>query len=238
MSLVNPVTQQTRDGVAVGRTGASAARPPASPPAQRLARPSWRDPRLAVGVAIVAVSVVLGAQLLARADDTVAVWSADRDLTAGTEVTPDLLRRSEVRFDSEELAGRYLPAGDQVPSGTVLARDVTAGELVPRAALGEAEVAEVAELPISVAADAVPAGVGPGARVDVWVTSPSAAEGEGRAVRVLEAVVVVAAPRTESALGPSSTRQVVVGVPGEDEETLSRALARLAGGTAVLVRRG
>lgn len=237
MSPVNPVTQQTRDGSAVGRAGASVTRP-ASPPAQRLARPSWRDPRLALGAAIVAVSVLLGAQLLAGADDTVPVWSADRDLAAGTEVTSDLLRRAEVRFDSAELAGRYLPADAPVPSGLVVARDVAAGELVPRTALGEAEVDEVAELPISVAADAVPTGLGPGALVDVWVTPTPATEDAGRAVRVLESVPVVAAPRNDSALGPSSTRQVVVGVPGEDEETLARALARLAAGTAVLVRRG
>ena len=37
--------------------------------------PGWRDPRLWIGVAIVAVSVVVGSRLLAAADDSVAVWA-------------------------------------------------------------------------------------------------------------------------------------------------------------------
>ena len=35
---------------------------PAPPPAARLRRPTWRDPRLLVGVVVVALSVALGAQ--------------------------------------------------------------------------------------------------------------------------------------------------------------------------------
>ena len=39
-------------------------------------RPAWRDPRLWIGVVLVAASVVAGARLLAAADDTVQVWAA------------------------------------------------------------------------------------------------------------------------------------------------------------------
>ena len=46
---------------------------------RRHQRPAYHarvgDPRLWVGVAIVAVCVVAGARLLAAADDTVAVWA-------------------------------------------------------------------------------------------------------------------------------------------------------------------
>ena len=42
--------------------------------------PGWRDPRLWIGIAIVAVSVVAGARLLAAADDSVTVWAAAADL--------------------------------------------------------------------------------------------------------------------------------------------------------------
>jgi hypothetical protein len=221
----------------VERVGGSPPNGPASPPARRLTRPSWRDPRLLVGTAIVAGSVLVGAQVLASADDTVAVWSSRSDLAAGTPLTVDDLERSELRFGSEALAQRYLPGAEDPPAGLVLVRDVAAGELVPRSALGAVGTEDVAELPVAVASEAVPAGLRPGERVDVWVTRP-AGSGQGReAVRVLERVRVTAVPRSASALGPAATRQVVVAVPWEDG-LLARALADLADGDAVLVRRG
>ena len=55
----------------------------AATPAQRVRRPGWRDPRLWIGVVLVAGSVVAGARLLAAADDTVQVWAAATDLGAG-----------------------------------------------------------------------------------------------------------------------------------------------------------
>jgi hypothetical protein len=73
--------------------------------------------------------------------------------------------------------------------------------------------------------------------VDVWVT-PDGDGGATRAVLVLEGVRVVSAPRSGSALGPSTTRQVVVGVPADEQGVLASALARLATGSAVLVKRG
>src|SRR4051812_4756282 len=45
----------------------------ASPAATRASRSRWRDPRLVVGVAVVAVCGLLGARFLGGADDTVAV---------------------------------------------------------------------------------------------------------------------------------------------------------------------
>src|SRR4051812_49867888 len=72
---------------------------PASPPAARSASARWRDPRLVVGAAIVALSALAGARLAGGADDTVAVWVARRDGPAGQALTP------------RELAGR----GGRVP---------------------------------------------------------------------------------------------------------------------------
>ena len=209
---------------------------PPSPAARRTARPSWRDPRLLVGLVLVAGSVLAGAQLVGSADDTVAVWSVRGDLVAGTPVAARDLEPAQVRFASEELAARYLPAVD-APVGMVLRRDVAAGELLPRDALGRAGGEPLAQLPVTVASAAVPAGLRPGEVVDVWVTPPAEGSERRQAVRVLEQVRVVAVPDGSGALGPASTRQVLVGVPA-DERLLADALAGLADGGAVLVRRG
>lgn len=244
MSCVNLARNpQAPSGTAAVGVGSVAARdagsgPPASPAARRLTRPTWRDPRLLVGVVIVAACVLLGAELLAGADDTVPVWSAREDLTAGRTLQPGDLERSELRFTSDALAQRYLSAAEAPSPGLVLLRDVAAGELVPRSAVGTGAADDVAELPIALASDAVPAGLRPGERVDVWVTPPAESGEDRRAVRILEQVPVLAAPKSTTALGPASTRQVVVGVPGEDDSLLARALAQLADGTVVLVRRG
>ncbi len=49
-----------------------------TPVASRLRAPSWRDSRLLVGVLLVVLSVVLGAVVVARADDRVPVYAAAR----------------------------------------------------------------------------------------------------------------------------------------------------------------
>lgn len=241
MSCVNAAASQHAPSVAHARTAPArgphrSSGTPVSPPAARATTRTWRDPRLFVGVAIVAVCVLLGARLLAAADDTVAVWSLREDVPAGTTITASQLERVDLRFGSADLAARYLSAGQPLPEGLVLTREVAAGELLPRAALGAGAPAAVVEVPVALPYEAVPSDVGVGEVVDVWVTPDDG--GAARAVVVLEGVRVVSAPRGSSALGPSTTRQIVVGVPADEQGVLASALARLATGSPVMVKRG
>jgi len=215
--------------------------PATSPIARRQGRAIWRDPRLVVGVLIVAASVLLGARLLAHADDSVAVWALRHDLAQGSPIGPDDVVPRHIRFYDAADADRYLSVAALVPAGSVVTRDLGAGELLPRAALGSAAVHHVVEVPFSVATDAVPAAVRPGSVVDVWVAPGASAAsatdpGPLRAIRVFDDVTVVAVPATGSALGPSATRQVVVAVPPGKEGALPEALSRAAEGTVVLVK--
>ena len=84
-----------------------------APPAVRATAPGWRDPRLWIGIAIVAVSVVAGARLLGAADDTVAVWAVAADIGRGRRCRPPTTWwRRRVRFaDAGDLA-RYFTADD------------------------------------------------------------------------------------------------------------------------------
>lgn len=217
-----------------------------SPPALRPVRRTWRDPRLAVGVVIVAASVLLGVRLVGGADATVGVWAVRTDLPGGTPLTAADLRREEVRFETQELADRYLPADQPPPEGATVARDLGAGELLPRDAVVTGRAGELVEVPVAVPAESVPATLRAGETVDVWVTPTNSGADTGadtgadapRAELVLEGVRVVATPRTGTSLGPSAVRQVVVGVAPGQVPALAEALGRLATGTAVLVRRG
>ena len=77
--------------------------------------PGWRNPRLIIGLALVAGSVLLGARLLAAADDTVGVWAVTRDLPAGAALDKGDLERRQVRFPDADTANGYLAVADDVP---------------------------------------------------------------------------------------------------------------------------
>lgn len=195
----------------------------APPVAVRASTPGWRDPRLWIGIAIVAVSVVAGARLLASADDTVAVWATATDMGAGDVVTEADLEVRRVRFAEGEDLDRYFRADDELPADLQLIRGVGAGELLPRAAVGEAAEGDRVQISIEVAPGRVPTAVDSGAVVDVVVLDPGGA-GTGRGSRELDevepalaAATVVDAPAPDASFGSTSgLRQLVLAVP-EDE---------------------
>lgn len=217
---------------------------PPSPPAARRATPRWRDPRLVVGLAVIAACALLGARLLATADDSVAVWAAGTDLNPGQRVTSADLVRTQVRFRVQADADRYLSADTALPAGTTVDRAVGTGELLARSALGDPATRSLTEVPLSVGTEAVPDTVGVGSTVDVWVT-PRSAVGDaaagtaapGRSTRVFHDVRVVSAPATSTSLGPTATRQVIIGVAPDQEALLPRAIAALVSGDVLLTAR-
>lgn len=210
----------------------------ATPPARRAARSTWRDPRLVIGILIVAISVLAGTTLFNSADDVVPVWAARENLSSGSPVSTDDLARREIKFTSAADADRYLSADRTLPADATLLRAVGTGELLPRAALGAGSSGPVTEVPLSVPADAVPQNVQTGSVVDVWVTPDAAAGGRQKSVRIFEDVVVIAAPTSGSTFAPSGTRQIIVGVDAVVDGELAGSLATAARGTTVVTKRG
>jgi len=208
--------------------------------ATRTRPPGWRNPRLVVGLLLVAGSVVLGARLLASADDTVGVWVLSRDLPAGALLEEGALESQRVRFPDAATADLYLATTDRPPRGATLDRPLAAGELLPRAAFAGDGGADLVEVPISVGSDDLPATVRQGSAVDVWVTPevPAVHESKVVAVPVLTDVVVVAVPGAADSLAPQATRQVIVGVPEERAEELASALGGISAGRVIIARKG
>jgi hypothetical protein len=186
-------------------------------------------------VAVVAVSVVAGARLLAAADDTVAVWVAADDLAAGAPLTAAGLEAHRVRFaDESDLAG-YFAASAPPPDGVAL-RGIGAGELVPRAAIGPAEESGTVEVPVSVEPEQVPPSVGAGSVVDVYAVGGT--EDSARESRpVLEEVGVVAAPDVAESFVVSGRRQLVLAVPQDEVPRFFGLLATTEAPSLTVVRR-
>ena len=178
---------------------------PAPSLARRLRAPSWRDPRLLVGVLLVLGSVTAGGLVVAAADDTVPVYVATRPLVPGDALDPADLTVVHARLDAAE--PRYLPAASAPPSGRVLVRAVPAGELVPLSAVGTREQVELRPVSVPVPAEGSEQ-VTTGALVDVWVAARDRARGVGAYTaprRVATGVQVAGRSTRQGALGSSTS---------------------------------
>jgi len=191
------------------------AQQPVSPPARRLRRSSWLDLGLVTGVLLVVVSVVLGARVVAGADQSVQVWAVTHDVSAGTTLAPGDVRPARVRlFDS---AQAYLRA-DQSPAGRTVTRHLRAGELLPRSAVVATPPGAIVNIPVQL-------GNAPelarGELVDIWATAKGCAP-----VQVLARVPVqdVRDSGGVLAVGSAST-QVIVRVSPADARRAVVALS-------------
>lgn len=212
--------------MAVSRTHAAMDVPTAS----RAQPPGWRDPRLWVGVAIVAVSVIAGARILGAADDSVTVWAAARDVAPGDTLREDDLVSSSVRFGDRADLDRYLLTSAPLPDDLRLTRGLGAGELVPAAALGSGEAADTVIVSLAFPHELIPTNIGAGSLIELLVV-PDDGAGDGRSrtsepTTVLSDVVVIDAPSAADSLGSVSRgRQLVLGIPEAESGALTEILA-------------
>lgn len=189
-----------------------------TPMAGRLRRPGWKDPRLLIGLLLVALSVTAVTAMVRGADVTSPYYAAKDTLTPGTVLTRDDVMVVHVRTSSSA----YLGAGDE-PWGRVVTRVVGEGELVPSGALAEPAsydgrtVAVRTTLPL---AD----GVRDGSIVDVYLTREGD-DGEPETERVAEGLVVESVDHDGGSFSSGSVETVYVVVPSDAIEPLLDALA-------------
>lgn len=207
-----------------------------APLAPRLRPPSWRDPRLVVGVLVVLLAVVLGARVVGAADETEPVYAAARTLTPGDAVDEGDVRVVRARLDD---ASRYLTAATSLPEGLVALRSVGEGELLARSGLGDAAALDLKPVGVPVEG-ARPAGLVKGARVDVWVAlpDPDRAGSFADPERVVEAAEVSEVAESGNTLGSGGASTVQVLMADEPLRTTLSALANGADIALVLVPGG
>jgi len=200
-----------------------------SPAAARLSRPRGPDTRLLLGVLLVATSVVAGSRVLAGADRTELVWSAARDLASGIRLTAADVEVRAVRLDAA--GANYLPAVGAGPTGDLLTRPVSAGDLLPAAAVVPGAVADDRrQVTVAVSSLHYPPALGRGQLVDVYVTAgPTAASGPvvGAGAQAATPTLVLAGALVVDVWdggsgfgGPSASVGVVLSVPGDQVAAL------------------
>jgi hypothetical protein len=216
--------------------------PFSTPQATRGATPGWRDPRMWVGIAIVAASVVAGALVLGASDDTEQVWAAARTMGTGHVLTADDVTVRRVHFADASEAALYYPGGEPLPADLRLAHGIGAGELLPRGAVGTAAADQLRQVPISVAADQVPGAVSAGASVDVYLRPSSHAGCQGSPVctgrPVLSGVTVLDAPPVDQEFGAGGQRMLVLAMSSSEAHTFFRLLASVDDPALTVVGRG
>ena len=185
--------------------------------ARRLPKVRWLDLRLLSGLVLVLASVGLGARVVAQAGHTVPVWVVGRDLAAGSVLQPADLRLARVRLGVAGAA--YLSATDPSPAGSLVTRDLAAGEIVPAGSVRRQPGADQALVTVPVKPGHFPPTLRRGQRVDVYLSVPVEVAGQP------------AGAGTEASAGP---RRVLAGVTVAAVEHDTGALA-VAGRTAVIL---
>jgi hypothetical protein len=188
------------------------------PVAGRLRRPTWRDPRLLIGLLLIAISVVAVSSIVNSADRTTPYYAATETLTPGT-----VIDKSHLVLVSARIGGESYISLDTEPWGHVVTRVIEEGELVPARALASREdfdgrpVAVQSSLPLA-------SGIGPGALVDVYLTVEGA-DGRPKTTQVGSALVVDQVTQDDSAFGASAGETVYVVVPEREVAAFLEALA-------------
>ena len=185
------------------------------------------DPRLLIGLALVAVSVAGVVGLVSAADRTVAVLSARETLSPGDRVAAGDLVTVDVRL--EATAQHYLLAGDVPREGLVVTRTIGAGELVPVDAVGSTDGLRLASLVLDVGG-ALPASLRAGAVVDVWAATKLEGGRFGPPSVIVPGATVARLVESQSMVAGVSTTAVEVLVP---QSRIARVLDAVANADAV-----
>lgn len=205
----------------------------AAPRAGRLQRPSWRDGRLIAGVLLVLLAMITGALTVQHFNHSVTVLQASRTLEPGDSLGTGDVTAVEVRLDVPQ---HYLSSIPTDGSGRVV-REVRAGELIPRSAVGDGAALRVRAIAVPVTG-ASAATLERGSSVDVWI-SDRQSDANGTASyqapqRLLERVSVASVPTSGGGLG-GATGDPAVQVMVPQDQVAALLAAMNSGGKVDLV---
>lgn len=191
-------------------------------------RAFWGDIRFLIGIGLVALSVTGVWLILSASEDTQPVLQANRTIVRGEALVSGDFQVVEVGLGP--VSDDYLAPQDLEP-GRIALRTIAQGELVPDAAVGDADRSRSTTVVIE-STTGVPADLGPGAVVEIWNAPPL---DEGRtfdAPRILVADAIVSSVVEKEGMLASATAAVEVVV---DRAEVAEVLAAMTGGSALSI---
>lgn len=173
----------------------------------RLKKPSWKDPRLLVGILLVLASIAGVISLVVAADRTTEAFAAREPIAVGEKLTADKLNRVRVRLGDVEQ--HYLTPEAGLAEGLVAVQRIGKDQLVPRDSTGQIDLLD--RKPVAVTVDeALPAQAVAGSRVDVWVALPDARNGFSQPALLLPGAEIAQVTPGSTALGSARSTVVMV----------------------------
>ena len=192
-------------------------------------RPFAFDPRLAIGLLLVAGSVAGVLAIVSAADDTVEVYAAREPLAPGDRIEiADLEIRSVGLADASTY---YLVPGDVPSDGLVVTRPIAVGELLPASAVGSVDGLRLASLVLDVGGQ-LAASVQPGSVVDVWAAREVENGQYGPPKVIVSGATVVRLVAADSIIAGAQTTAIEVLVP---RAKVARVLEALANSDALSI---
>ena len=195
-----------------------------TPIAGRLRRPGWRDPRLLVGILLIAIAVTSVSAVMRSADKTTPYYAAKDTLTPGTVLSRDdvVVVKAKVSGGGYVAADDGAGSDDAVPWGKVVTRVLGEGELVPASALAEQQNFDGRTIAVRTALPLAD-GIDTGSIVDVYVTVDN--DGTASTSQVAAGLVVESVEDDKGSFSSTSTETVYVVVPSAGLEEFLDALA-------------
>lgn len=191
----------------------------------RLKRPSWKDPRLLVGMLLVLASVAGVISLVGSADRTTEVYAARDSIAVGEKLTPDNVVRAKVRLGETE--EQYVTVESGLPEGLVAVQRIGKNQLVPRESLGEVDALDRKPVAVTIGESLPPQAVA-GTRVDVWVAMPDARNGFSEPKLLLPGAEIAQVTSESTTLGSSRNTVLMVLVADSQMPALLGAQANQA----------
>ncbi|MFH5878092.1 SAF domain-containing protein [Arthrobacter sp. NA-172] len=193
--------------------------------AARLKRPSWKDPRLLVGILLALASLTGVIAVVGSADRTIQVYAAREPIAVGQRVSKDVLDVVKVRLDDVESS--YVTVAEGLPEGQVAVQRIAKNQLVPQESLGAADSLDRKPVAIPIQ-ESLPAQAVAGSRVDVWVSLPDARNGFGTPQLLLPGAEIAHVTEGASSLGGSKEKVVLALVTDDQMPKLLGAQANKA----------
>jgi hypothetical protein len=187
----------------------------------------YRDPRLAIGLALVTLSIGAVVGIVAFADEGVEVLAAPRLLVEGERITLGDLEPRRVVLGIE--AQHYVTAADVPPDGLIVTRTVGGGELVPLSAVGDERGPRSTTIVVTLTTT-LGATVRPGDRLDLWAAPAEEAGRFGAPTVIASETRLVRTVAAEGIVASGEAGRIEVLVPRRD---VARILFALANGDAI-----